>query len=502
MPAPDRRAFLPKPANLVWAIIGVLFVGGVFGFIASGPGSAASRTIVICASTLILFGVVALQFVDGFRPLTKIFYPLAVPLAYLIYALLVPLLYMSVTGKGIGSISPSVVTWRATAVMLLFVGAYVSGVLAYGIVRSRFKPVGGVLARSPQYTSTVESVTIVIGRIILGVALAAQIYELVRRGPIGISTYGSDQLSYSSDTTIAVIGEALVAVGCLLVMHGNAARERRPLKVPDWVLVLAIAAAGLALGSRNELIAPILLYFWYRFASADGPRKLRPVVVLVVAAAVVALTISAFVVVADLRSGSRSHYSLVQTVLWQTSSPALLTGNVTRLIPSHVGYYGGSTYLAALKSMLPGPITRDLFGSRTVDGTGAIAYRSLIHFTDPNQGWGFAIPTEAYENFGFAGVIFVGMLVGAIFQAAASWTARRDDGGITLPQYIYPLLMSYLPYGLRSDALSQLKSTLYPIVIIWVSLLIARALAKRRERSGRVVEDSPVEAQAEGAERP
>jgi hypothetical protein len=143
-------------------------------------------------------------------------------------------------------------------------------------------------------------------------------------------------------------------------------------------------------------------------------------------------------------------------------------------VPSQVDFYWGSTYLEALKYMLPGPISRALFGDPT--GTGVFAYRDLIDFHYPNQGFGFAVPTEAYLNFGFPGVAIVALGLGVLY-AWAHAMALRNRYGISM--LLYPLLVSYLAFGLRSDALNQLKNILYPLIICVLALALERFLLRR-----------------------
>jgi hypothetical protein len=105
-------------------------------------------------------------------------------------------------------------------------------------------------------------------------------------------------------------------------------------------------------------------------------------------------------------------------------------------------------------------------------------YRELVGFTDPTQGWGFSEPTEAYLNFGFIGVLILAAAIGWLFGRSFLWASASDRRG-RFATYVYPLLISYLPFGLRSDALGQLKSIIYPLVIVGISVWLGRAMSKR-----------------------
>ncbi|MEO5920112.1 MAG: O-antigen polysaccharide polymerase Wzy, partial [Pseudolysinimonas sp.] len=333
---------------------------------------------------------------------------------------------------------------------------------------------GGPIADPPADTSpgTDRRGPIVrdIGRAILVLAFVAKVYQLIVEGPVFLRVYGADQLVYDVDTVVGVLGGSLVPVGALLVMHGNMKVRNRPLAAFDWILLGAIVLITLVfLGNRSEVIAPVVLFLWFQLGSRG--RFSRTIVVGVIAAAG-----AAFAVIAQLRvraSGAEA-YPLVENILVDTSSPVLLTSDVTRLVPSQVDFFWGSTYVEALKYMLPGPVSRALFGDPT--GTGAFVYRDLIDFHSTGQGWGFAQPTEAYMNFGFAGVIVIAALLGVLYAWAHQSALRTRDGVRSL---IYPLLLSYLAFGVRSDALGQLKSIVYPLIIIIVALAVEKFLLGR-----------------------
>ena len=401
-------------------------------------------------------------------------HPLGGPLAYLVYALLIPLVYMSFTGNGIGSIPHAVLNVSTLTTMLLTIFGYVVGALVGGARLTRRQVVPSTVRSDLEGSdANVAHTTSNFGRGVLGLVLLAKLYQLSVDGLVSSSIYGSNQLDYTTTTTIAIAGEALVAVGCILVMYGNTVKFSRPLLPLDWFLLLAIVAISLVgLGSRGEVISPILLFLWFRLRSG---KKIR-VGFLALGTATVAVV---FLAIAQFRSqiSSAVVYPFLQTLLWQTSSPALLTSNVAQLVPQSVGFYGGSTYLEAVKSMLPGPVARELFDG--VQGTGTFVYRDLIGFTDRGQGWGFSLPTEAYLNFGQLGVFIVALLLGLLFSRAYMRAALNFRPN-SLSSYVYPLLLSYLPYGLRSDALGQLKSIVYPLIIIWLVIVIARTLVNAR----------------------
>jgi len=403
----------------------------------------------------------------------SLLHPRVGPLAYLIYALLLPPAYMAVTGNGIGSISHDTLTPMTTLVMCLTVLSFLVGTYLHNLFRQPRQEDSGHLgrtARPPVLGNDNPRTLVQFGRLLLVLSILAKIYQVRAGGSVFSSAYGADQTSFDATSSIGVFGESLVGVGSLAIMYGNSRDSRGPLRGWDFLLIGGVLSISLLLlGSRGEALAPIILYVWFR---ARMGRKIRRALLVVGA---VGLT-GVLMLVWQVRSvtSAAGDYPLAQQILWQTSSPQLLTANVTSLVPSTVGFYNGGTYLSALKYFAPGPISRALFGAPT--GTGAGAYRDLIQFSDPNQGFGFALPTEAYLNFGLVGVVVVGVLLGLLFQATFTWAV---DSSLTfrVSSFVYPLLVSYLPYGLRTDALGQIKSIVYPILIVAIGLLLARSVS-------------------------
>ncbi|WP_188510977.1 O-antigen polysaccharide polymerase Wzy [Conyzicola nivalis] len=403
-------------------------------------------------------------------------HPMIAPVAYLIYSLLVPLAYMAVTGRGIQVMPASIYTSASSSVMCLTVLAYCAGVFLASVVRANRRSLTdpALLVAPERDRRGVFSRDV--GRLILILALTAKVQQLIVNGPVFTRVYGADQLDYDLGTTIAVAGATLTTVGCLLVMYSNVRRVGHPLQWPDWALLGAVGFISLfLLGTRSEIIAPVVLFLWFRLQSGKKFSIWIPIAAVAAAGGIFAL-------VAQLRvkSPDAPDYPAIESLLVDTSSPILLTSNVAALVPSSTDFYFGSTYLEALKFMLPGPVARALFGEPT--GTGAFAYRDLIDFTFSGQGWGFSLPTEAYLNFGFVGVVVIAGLVGWLFGRAYLW-ANEPHNVNRLSAYVYPLLLSYLPFGLRSDALGQMKSIIYPLLIILGVLLVERWLLSRNAAS-------------------
>jgi oligosaccharide repeat unit polymerase len=471
-----------RPRIMVtWLVLVALGIGVVAVALLFGSGgrssdrSVAGALVWVTIVVSVLFAVAAL--VQNQNEPGRFLHPLVAPLAYLVYALLVPLAFISVTGKDIEYMPSSMLNPRTAAAMALTVAVYcISATVTSSGTFSRWSAQRMGQRSSISREAEVGLVTRDIGRLVLVLALAAQVYEWIVAGPVSGRTYGADQLAYGVDTAIAVFGESLVGVGCLLTMRGNALALRKPLTRFDAVLIVAVCGIGLfILGSRAEAIAPVILFVWFWIKSG---RKISAGPILVGLAAMAAL----FLIVAQIRTHSVSigGGSLISSLLVETSSPVFLTNNVIQVMPAHQAFLNGSTYFASLEYMLPGPIARALFGA--VSGTGTLAYREIINFTYSGQGWGFSLPTEGYVNFGFPGVLGAGAFLGGLFGSTYK-LAQRDQVDNRIGSYIYPLLISYLPFGIRTDALGEMKSVIYPIIICYVALWLAKwaiGVAERR----------------------
>lgn len=470
-------------SRLRWISLGSLLTGAiVFGItsLVSPLGPSGLTTVLLVSTAAVALFVAISNYSNERRPWESVLDPRVGPLAYIVYALLVPPIYMTVTGNGIGSISSESLTPITTVIMCTTTLSYIFGATVFARFSSRGsrEQAWARTAGEPRVQSLMSSnarTVLQLGRALLILAFLAKVYEVRSNGTVFSGTYGANQLDFGANSSIAVLGESMVGVGALLVMFGNTRTGLSPLRKIDFALLASVLLVSVVLlGSRGEALAPIILYVWFR---ARMGRRVRRVALVTG----VALMSVALLVVWQTRSASAAGgYSLIQQLLWQTSSPQLLTWNVTNLVPETNDFYFGSTYLNALKFFAPGPITRAIFGQP--EGTGALAYRELIGFTDPNQGFGFALPTEAYLNFGLFGVAVAGFGLGALLQVTFNWAIdpERAEG---VSSFVYPLLVSYLPYGLRTDALGQLKSIIYPLLLIALALLVIRSLRRNSQTS-------------------
>ena len=175
-------------------------------------------------------------------------------------------------------------------------------------------------------------------------------------------------------------------------------------------------------------------------------------------------------------TGTVGRPSVLQSSLVDIASPTFITANVVSDVPAEHPYYLGTTYLAAWERQLPGFIANRILGSpaTATTPTGSFAYRDLIGFTNPNQGYGFAFPAESYINFGMPGVFLTGAGLGWLL----AWSYRRCRADPSRAIHLlYPVLISTLPDGFRTDALGELKMVLYPMIILALVLYKARQVS-------------------------
>ena len=441
------------------------------------PEVSALYQLLLISSTLFVLLIAGQVFAQRGFSTTALLHPLVGPSLFLAYFLLAPLGYIAVTGQNLQFVPARALNAPTTVALCGTVILYACGVVVGLRRRTDSTPIRDGVGQGSGIVMKTK-ISVLIGRFLLVAALLAKVYQWAVEGPVFTRTYGANQMDYTINTSIAVAGGALVAVGCLLVMFGNTAVRGRPLLLVDWALVGTLPLiSGFILGLRSEIIAPVIIYLWFRLRIGKRIHVGWVFGGIIVAA-------GAFLAIAQYRTrgtGAVPGSSLVENLIVETSSPVLLTANVIRLVPSEHAFYVGSTYLEAIKYMLPGPVARALFGNP--EATGSAAYRDLINYTKEGQGWGFALPTEAYLNFGFLGIALVALAVGWGFGRAFIVGRGQVDAG-RLQGYIYPLLISYLPFGIRSDALGQMKSIIYPLVIIAVVLFVSGQIAKRMRAVG------------------
>lgn len=402
-----------------------------------------------------------------------IFHPWAFPQAYWVYALISPWFFMVLTGRELRLIPISTIDSLGAKVIAISAIAWLCGTLvgsgaggSVGEIDTTTQPSYDGNARKgwgPAHFRAMRTFGIVIFLVTLALK-AAQMY--VGRG----RTYGQDQTSIDAFTTLTPVVEGLFMASILLLALTAGPLTKK--LIPPWLWAgLAVYAGGslLILGSRAELIAPAVLLLWF----ATRKRKIRLGKLIALAVAVILL----FNWVGDRRvAGSAvagmEGASFLERSLVDTSSPFLVTTLLTDVVPQSAAHSGGDTYLAAGKYLLPGYVSRAIFGPP--EGTASLKFRELLGITNSSSGLGFSLPSEAYLNFGQTGAFVIPFFLAILFAKMyrlTGTTARR------LRATIYPIALAILPYGLRADSLAQVKMLLYPLIIVAISTLFANRRA-------------------------
>lgn len=443
-----------------------LTIGVLSGFaLASGARyvDTHSRTRVVLASAVIvlLLALVACLFRLRSR---EWFHPSAFPLTYLSLTLMLPVLYLVGTLRPIGGIQPGHVSPSLVTLFLLTVSGTGAGIGASMALTHRTE---STRPAPLNYAGILRA-----GRWMIALGIMWRVSELpaILQLPYG---YGS--AIYSLRSAILTIVNGLFFIGVILIVLAHSQRGQTILNKADLALVGAFSVLTLATGSRGSLVAPALFLLW-------GYHTYQRKISLWRGLAVAALIVTIFATVGIYRSDDELRLEteeLASPALSPISTPVLITSNLLERVPSRYPFEQGATYLAALQRQLPGPISRVVFGPP--QQTGTFVYRRIINFTDPNAGFAFSIPSEAYLNFGFPGAFVVGVLLGCLL----GYAYRKHEAVVARPIHLlYPILISTLPLSLRSDAVFQVKSVLYALIALTIVYRLGR---KRSEVPRRVL---------------
>ncbi len=386
------------------------------------------------------------------------FHPLVFPVVYFAISLFVPLLYLVILNQPLSSLRPTAVTTTLVAVFSASLGGLILG--AVGGLRVK------VLRETPRERALDYHRLRWTARLSLLAALPPRGYSVITK--IG-QPYGQGQFDFGITKTLDNVAVALFLVGVILSVLANVRLSGRLAGRWELLLAGAFVVITLASGSRGELIAPALFVVWAQHRWVR-PIRLRHAVALL--AAVVLL----FQGVAGVRKDQPfwdGAAAAAERTLIAVGVPLQVTSAVIRAVPDSYAFRQGSTYVAAVKRQLPSPVANRLFGNP--DDTGSFVVREVTGFSDPNQGQGFALPAEGYLNFGLPGALLSALLVGALLGVA-----YRQQASIASrwQHLLYPVVLTALPYGLRADALAQIKQVLYPLALLGAALWLCRREAR------------------------
>lgn len=386
------------------------------------------------------------------------FHPFGFPLLYVGFALYAPLLYIGGTGQELLGIGPDDLSPTLVAIAILTIAGVVVGLFA----SLRLTP---DLASEHLYQPDPQRLK-AFGTAALVVAVGSRAY-------ITVSTfgepYGLGSVVFGGLSSVETLANFLFFAGVLLVTISNVRLYGRVWT--GWDLAFAASFIGSALlsGSRGELVAPVLFALWAHH-SFVRPLRLRHALVATLAIVIV------FQGTAGTRAGEafiEDRASVVERTLGSVGIPVQVTHLLLEHMPRQGGFEHGATYAAALERQLPGPVGRAVLGPPA--DTGTFVLRDLIGFSNRNAGFGFAFPAEAFLNFGLPGVLLGGVFLGGLLGFAYK---RQADPPSRALHFLYPLLIATLPLSFRADAVAQIKSVLYPMILLGMVFWLARALPR------------------------
>ena len=307
------------------------------------------------------------------------------------------------------------------------------------------------------------------GFVLLGAGAISQALVTYR---VAGTHYGANSLQYGLTSFLSAVAATAVLAGLAVVNVAaayavRATRLRDLLRGREWAVLGLFMAAVAVSGQRTGLITSSVYLAW-AYSTRVRAIPLRR------AAAVLLVVLWCGAAIANHRAGEGlspgTPSAVASSAVGDVSSPAWLTQQTVMHVPVSVPYLYGLTYLAAAEAQMPGPVSRHL---GVTSRTASAVFRDIIGFYNPNQGFAESYPSEAYLNFGLPGCLGAGLFLGALMGWA--WRKRREQAARPL-HLLYPVLLAGLVYGFRSDALTQIKDVLYPMLIVWTVMTWCRMI--------------------------
>jgi len=403
--------------------------------------------------------VIGLTAYHAGRLRADIFRPEALAVGYVAISFLAPLWMLETQGVAVGALSRDIVVSPRTLTILgLSLVAFSVGCLWTFKLSKK---------GAENLPATNTGRMLVIGRILL---LSSLVLTAATAAQGGVATRGLDQLTRTFADSVTVYQAAAALAGLLLVLGARFAQRTSLLGFLDWALVLGTIATLALRGSRGDVVTLILAVLYF-YSLRNGSRKV--VLISLGACVVLSLLILNYRAAA---TGNRATATPSSQIIGTFAPAAFTTGATAARIPSQSPYRLGSTYVVALQRQLPSPLANRLFGPP--DDTGARQFRSIISFDNKNQGFGFSLPAEGYMNFGLLGAVSLCGLTGLLLSFAYS---RRASGWWRTSFYWYPVLITNLPFAMRSDLLGAIKISLYPVIMIAIALALSRSSNLQQE---------------------
>jgi hypothetical protein len=449
--------------SLVFAAIAAVYIWALNELHANSVGTLATW---VAALVLVVAALVALAYKGRHAGW---FHPLSLPFATLAVMSLGAPLWVYFTHESVGLLydnghQPAIASTLAVAVsvtaceaLTLVVVGYMVGVGAAFALTKQAKPTAAD-ERWPIFRHRDMRRA---GFLLMAAGAVSQLAAAVLERGI---TYGANQLQYGLASVLNSGAATALLVGLILVTL-TASHTAKPkclrdlLRGREWAALSLYMLAVAVTGERGGLINP-LVYLALVYSTQVRVIALKWIVAGVLLALIGGTVISNYRSDRGLSPGSPN--VIMQNAVGDVSSSAWLTQETVIHVPSTAGYMHGSTYLAAAEAQLPGPVARAVGAPARA---ASAVFRNLIGFSDPNQGFAEAYPSEAYLNFGLVGCVGAGLFLGALM----GWAWRKRRARAARPRdLLYPVLLAGLIGGFRSDALAQIKDVLYPMLAVWV----------------------------------
>lgn len=457
-----RRSVLSRNDFISFASVGVI-LGLVTALLSTNPGRA--------LGLLVLVGVPAVGFIAAAwaRPRMDsvlFWWPVVLPTFLWAFSAVVVLR----RDEAIGLLRPSDLTPELLGMCVAYVAAYV---LSASVVARRASK-----ASRPHFGSSRDaqaSVALHISLILVAALVALRVVDAATRG-FSSAGRGVNQIGGIDDLSIAtlinVFLPGLFAVMGLL-LRGHARGSRFVTAIALLGIFSLVTISGGARATPLAALGSFLVAYW-------GPQfRMR----LKTAAAIFAVAGLA-IVVGDLRGGQQGLGTIdpASGLVRAGSSPLFIAADLERRIPAQSGFWQGETIIGAVIRLPPSNVTRSYFER---PHTGAIAYRELRQFTNPDAGLGFSVLAEGYGNWGYAGIVFFGALYGLVLTRLwVGWRSNSFSSSVA-----FSVAIGNYQYWLRTDLLGAGKSLIYGwlvgIVVFWLAgMLASRYVGFNRRRVG------------------
>lgn len=427
-----------------------------------------SGAVLAAAAAVALFG--ALVGVRRSRAATgrvDLFHPALFPSLYVAVASLAPVAWLYVAERPLGYITTQLMAPHTPILMALASVGFTLGCLI--VPRGRVKPGKKMDPRTLGAA----------GRLLLLVPLVLAARDFAG-AVVGVRGLGQSQ--FTAADVLNALGMIAAPAAVSMILASRQQLGKRLLGPADAAMMLGLVVLLGLNGRRGAALGVmvVLLFFATRRKGANLRAVLGFGAMLVFTYAVVVYRTAA--------TGGRTTLSSVAVLLRDLGSVAFTTGATAQALPP-ASEFGGSTIVAGLVRQLPSPIVNSLLGPP--DDTGAFVFRTLTGLGNNRTGFGFSLPAEGVLNFGTVGAFLVPAAAGVLL----AWMyARFDPGASKALALLYPVAVGTVPFAWRSDTLGAVKGVLYPALILWATLIVARTVAATNARLGTARARPPVAA--------